>query len=158
MNIKIACNIIIYSRGYILLGKRASAVFNDMWSLPGGHANFRESIYRCAKRELFEETGFSRVSLNLFFIIEEIKKTEHYYHFFFGVILKKDRPRVKNKEFDRFKEWRYFKINNFPKTIIPSHRHAINNFIKICRKYHRFENFVSNKNIRNQSFFEGIYY
>lgn len=152
MSIKIACNIIIYSRGGVLLGKRKSGVFYGAWCLPGGHINFKESIHKCAKRELFEETGLAYIPLNLFFIIEEIKKTEHYYHFFFYAVLKKNRLMVKNIEIGKFKEWRYFKINNLPKDTIPPHRHAISNFIKVYRKSRGFEG------LKNKIIFSGTNY
>ncbi len=156
MRVKIACNITTYYRGCILLGKRKSGAFDGMWCLPGGHANFGESIYRCAKRELFEETGLIHVPLNLFFIMEEIKKTEHYYHFFFYAILRKNKLIVKNGELDKFKEWCYFKINDFPKAVILSHRQAINNFIKIYRKHRRSENFGSKNSLKDKLVFSGI--
>lgn len=47
----------------LLLVKRGSPPFADMWALPGGFLEIEEDLEACAKRELEEETGISGVYL-----------------------------------------------------------------------------------------------
>lgn len=42
----------------VLLVERGFDPFKGFWALPGGFINIDESAEECAKRELFEETGF----------------------------------------------------------------------------------------------------
>ncbi len=48
---------IVKAGGLILIGQRISSLGNNTWSFPGGKLEKFESIYDCAKRELYEETG-----------------------------------------------------------------------------------------------------
>jgi len=50
----------------ILLIKRASEPFKGQWALPGGFVDVDESLEKAAARELEEETGIRRVSLEQF--------------------------------------------------------------------------------------------
>lgn len=134
MNYKIACNIIVYKKDSILLGKRKKPIFKNKWSLPGGHLEFGEGIQNCATRELEEETGILIKKMRLFFIVEEITATEQYYHFFLCCIVKEKNVEYHNKEIDNFREWKFFPLKNLPKKIITTHKEAINYYRKIARQ------------------------
>jgi len=47
----------------VLLVKRRSWPYEDMWAIPGGFVNMQESLEEAAKRELQEETGVQDVYL-----------------------------------------------------------------------------------------------
>jgi len=49
--------IVVYGGDYVLLGKRKNAHGNRTWGFPGGHLENFESLEKCLKRELKEETG-----------------------------------------------------------------------------------------------------
>lgn len=49
----------------LLLIKRASFPFKDLWALPGGFCRPDEDVYETAKRELYEETNIKNAYLNL---------------------------------------------------------------------------------------------
>lgn len=53
----VGVGVIIVRDGRVLLGRRAGSHGAGAWALPGGHLEFGESIERCARREVREETG-----------------------------------------------------------------------------------------------------
>jgi len=134
MNFKIASNTIIYKGSSILLGKRKKVPYKGEWSLPGGHLESGESTYDCAERELAEETGISLKWRKLFFIVEEITKTEQYYHYFFYNKIEKNKIEYHNNEPNNFEEWRFFSIKRLPRKILKQHKIAINYFIKSVQR------------------------
>jgi len=133
MSFKIASNTIIYKDNSILLGKRKKTPFKDMWSLPGGHLKFRESVHDCARRETIEEIGVSLKLQTPFFILEDIAATEHYYHYFFYKEIKKNKFEYYNNEPNNFEEWHFFSIKRLPREILKQHKIAINYFIKLIK-------------------------
>ena len=54
---KVGVGVIIIKDGKVLLGKRKNAHGEGSWSFPGGHLEFNEELFDCAKREVLEETG-----------------------------------------------------------------------------------------------------
>lgn len=133
MSFKIASNTIIYKDNTILLGKRKKTPFKGMWSLPGGHLKYRESVHDCARREIIEEIGVSLKLQRPFFIVEDITVAEHYYHYFFYKEIKKNKFEYYNNEPNNFKEWRFFSIKRLPREILKQHKIAINYFIKLIK-------------------------
>lgn len=133
MSFKIASNTIIYKDNSILLGKRKKTPFKGIWSLPGGHLKYRESVYDCARREIIEETGVSLKLQKLFLILEEITAVEHYYHHFFYNNMRRKKIVYYNNEPNNFEEWRFFSIKRLPREILKQHKIAINYFIKLIK-------------------------
>lgn len=58
-----ACVLLTDGKNRLLLQLRSD---NGLWGLPGGSLEPGESLQEVAKRELFEETGLTANSLNLF--------------------------------------------------------------------------------------------
>ncbi len=50
----------------VLLIKRMNPPFQKLWALPGGFVDMNEDLLHAAKRELFEETGISGITLKQF--------------------------------------------------------------------------------------------
>ncbi|MFH1832670.1 MAG: NUDIX domain-containing protein [Candidatus Levyibacteriota bacterium] len=43
---------------YLMLHRNpAKKIMPDVWMAPGGHREFNEGLFECARREIFEETG-----------------------------------------------------------------------------------------------------
>jgi 8-oxo-dGTP diphosphatase len=55
----IGVSVCVMQAGRVLLTQRGRPPFEDMWSLPGGHVQWGESLYDAALRELKEETGIN---------------------------------------------------------------------------------------------------
>lgn len=53
----IGVSVCVVQDGRVLLTQRARPPFEGMWSLPGGHVQWGESLRAAALRELKEETG-----------------------------------------------------------------------------------------------------
>ena len=69
----------IYMRdGLILLGRRRKVIGDKMWALPGGRLEVGESIFQCARRELYEETGLIAEELNLSHICDADASSNYY--------------------------------------------------------------------------------
>lgn len=50
---------VVFSEGKVLMVKRAQAPGKDLWALPGGFVDGKETLYEAAVRELLEETGYN---------------------------------------------------------------------------------------------------
>lgn len=64
---KIGVGVIVFEneqRKRILLGKRIGGSHgNNTWQLPGGHMEYKETLYECAYRELKEETNLRAMGM-----------------------------------------------------------------------------------------------
>lgn len=51
---------------YLMLHRSAiKRIMPDVWMAPGGHREFNEGLFECARREVFEETGLSIKNLRV---------------------------------------------------------------------------------------------
>ena len=49
----------VWRGGEVLLVRRGGATFGGLWSFPGGHVEWGETIEDAARREVLEETGLA---------------------------------------------------------------------------------------------------
>jgi 3-methyladenine DNA glycosylase AlkD/ADP-ribose pyrophosphatase YjhB (NUDIX family) len=106
--------VIVVREGRVLLGKRRNAHGAGTWQFPGGHLEFGESIEACARRELFEETGLSALSLRRGPFTNDLFEDEgkHYVTLFLISEHTVGRPRL--KEPDKCECWEWFSWSEMP--------------------------------------------
>ena len=116
-------------KGEVLMGSRLKPVKGE-WCFPGGSLEFGESAYEGAVREAKEETGLAVNGLELISVIEEKRYIETHGKYFvvIGFKAKKYQGEVKLMEPDKFKEWRWFDLNNLPDKMLEATELIIRNY------------------------------
>lgn len=69
---------------YLMLHRHPNKrIMPDIWMAPGGHREFNEGLFECAKREVLEETGLKIKNIQIKAVgnayVEDIKQ-EFYFH------------------------------------------------------------------------------
>lgn len=57
--IRLATSVGVWRAGEILLIRRAKPPLSGLWTFPGGHVDFGETVREAARREVQEETGLA---------------------------------------------------------------------------------------------------
>lgn len=73
---------------YLMLHRNINKrIMPDVWMAPGGHLEFREGLFECARREIKEETGLDIKNLSVKVVgsayLKDLKE-ELYFHFVFA--------------------------------------------------------------------------
>lgn len=73
---------------YLMLHRNpAKRIMPDVWMAPGGHREFNEGLFECARREIFEETGLTiknlRVKATGNAYLKDLNQ-EFFFHFVFA--------------------------------------------------------------------------
>ncbi|MBI4225929.1 NUDIX domain-containing protein [Candidatus Roizmanbacteria bacterium] len=73
---------------YLMLHRnKDKRIMPDVWMAPGGHREFNEELFECARREILEETGLRIKNLRIRAIGNAYLKDldqEFYFHFIFA--------------------------------------------------------------------------
>lgn len=100
----------------VLLGLRQGSHGAGEWSFPGGHLEFRETIFETAKREVREETGLEVNKFKLISVADEMRYIKsdgkHYVNIGLKAEYKNGEPKL--MEPNKWKEWHWFSLNNLP--------------------------------------------
>jgi 8-oxo-dGTP diphosphatase len=110
----VGVGVMIKKKGKILLGKRINSHGNLTWSFPGGHLEFMESVFDCARREVFEETGISIKNLSFGPFTNDIFEKENLHYLTVYVIADHENGEPEVKEPDKCLEWKWFAPENLP--------------------------------------------
>jgi ADP-ribose pyrophosphatase YjhB (NUDIX family) len=76
-----AAALVIQNRQVLLVNHKAAGQY-DFWLPPGGRVEGEESIFECARRETFEETGLAVQPDRILYIQEFTEPDYHFCKFF----------------------------------------------------------------------------
>lgn len=111
---KVGVGVIIIKDGKVLFGKRKGSHGEGSWSFPGGHLEFGEDVFACARREVMEETGVEITNLrNATFTNDFFEKEGKHYVTLF-VIAEILSGVVEVKEPNKCEGWEWFSWSALP--------------------------------------------
>ncbi|MFH1841296.1 MAG: NUDIX domain-containing protein [Candidatus Nealsonbacteria bacterium] len=113
---KVGVGVIIKKGEKILLIKREGSHGAGTWAPPGGHIDFGESVFNCAKREVKEEIGIKIKNLKAVGITEDLFKKEkkHYITIWVTSDWKSGKPK---KYYREYSEIGWFSWKKLPKPL-----------------------------------------
>ena len=116
--------------GEVLLGLRKGSHGAGEWSFPGGHLEFGETVFECAKRETKEETGLEVNKFKLISVYDELRyiKTDDKHFLGLGVKADYEEGVAQELEPDKCEEWRWFSLDSLPGKMLANTKGIINNF------------------------------
>ena len=110
-NPRVGVGVFVFKDGKFLMGCRKGSHGDGTWSVPGGNLDFGESIEKCAKREVFEESGIRITNVKVAGITNDVfkKENKHYITIWVTSDWKSGKPKI--TEPDKFLDlqWQDFK-------------------------------------------------
>lgn len=129
--IKVSVGVIIQDAdNKILLGKRKNVIGEGTWGLPGGHIKIGESIFECAKREVYDEVGVDLINFELVEVSEMVKTGSDFQLVEIGYKSKKWEGIVELKEHKYCSEWGFFPLDKLPGEIFEPHKAIVEKVAK----------------------------
>lgn len=111
---RVGVGVIVCKDDKILLGKRKNTHGAGLWSFPGGHLEFNESIEECAIREVFEETGIVISQLEKVTFINDIFPQDDKHYVTLYLVANWVAGDVELKEPDKCEGWEWFTWSELP--------------------------------------------
>lgn len=122
---------IMNDKGEVLLGKRKGSYGAGEWSFPGGHLEFGEKIFDCARREAKEETGLDVGVCRLVSVADEMRYLEsdgkHYLNIGVKAAYQGGEPIV--QEPDKCEEWKWFSLDDLPDNLFEGTELTVRNYL-----------------------------
>ena len=122
----VACDNLAVKDNKILLVRRAKGPYLGYWCLPGGYLDWDETAEECAKRELYEETGY-KANVKFLGIDSNPDRSERQN----VVLVFRSEVKERDNKFDELNETldvKWFDLDKIPKKIVPHH-------LKFIKKY-----------------------
>jgi len=110
----VGVSVILVDNQNILLGLRKGSHGSGSWGMPGGHIEWRESFFDCAKREVKEELGVSIICNDIFFSTNDYFKNEDKHYVTIFIVAKIQKGLIQNKEPHKCAEWKWFNHAELP--------------------------------------------
>lgn len=123
---KVGVGVMVKKENMVLLGKRKGSHGDGTWSFPGGHLEFNESFFDCAKREVFEETGLKIKNPKKGPYTNDIFKKENIHYLTIFVISEYESGELINKEPQKCHGWKWFDIDKLPDNLFVPLSNLIN--------------------------------
>lgn len=112
--------IILFKNHKVLLGKRKSCYKSGSYGFPGGRLELTESLVKCAKRELFEETSVQADNPKYLGLVRELQDGYNFIHF--GFVCTKWSGEIVVSEPDKCESWEFFPLDTIPPNTLPAHK------------------------------------
>jgi 8-oxo-dGTP diphosphatase len=103
----------------VLLGKRKGENGDGTWCPPGGHLEFREEIFDCARRETLEEAGIRINTLRMGPVTNDNSPSQAKHYVTLFVVADYDSGNPAIMEPDKCSEWRWCSWDNLPQPLFP---------------------------------------
>lgn len=118
------------NKGEVLLGLRKSSHGTGEWSFPGGHLEFGETLFACAKREVKEETDLDIEKFELISLADELRylETDSKHYVNIGIMGKFNGGEPKVMEPEKCVEWNWFALENLPAPLFEGTELTLNNY------------------------------
>jgi 8-oxo-dGTP diphosphatase len=117
---------ILNDKNQLLLLKRASAHGSGSWCPPGGHIEFGESFFDCAKRETKEESDLDIVEAEVIGLTNDIHLNEQKHYVTVHVKAVKWFGEPKIVELEKWTEIGWFDLDKLPAPLFLSNRNFFN--------------------------------
>lgn len=115
---KVGVGVIVYdTNGRVLLGKRKNAHGEGCWAFPGGHLEYNEDVFDCARREVREETGIEIDGLQRVAFTNDIFTAEDKHYITLFVSAKHSAGEATALESDKCDHWDWFDPGQFPEPL-----------------------------------------
>lgn len=105
---------IVKKDGKVLLGKRINTHGEGAWCFPGGHLEYFESIFDCAKREVREEAGIEITNLQTSTFTNDFFEKEKKHYITLYVLSDYSSGKVKVCEPKKCERWEWFSWTELP--------------------------------------------
>jgi len=117
-------------KGEVLLGERRGSHGAGEWCFPGGHLDFGETVFDCARRETKEETNLDVGECRLVSVADEMRYIstdgKHYLNLGVKVEYIGGEPRV--MEPNKCLGWHWFSLDNLPENIFEGTAWTLKNY------------------------------
>ena len=109
----------------ILLGKRKNVLGDGTWGLPGGHVKIGETIFECARREVYDEVGIELKGLELVGVAEMLNTGEDFQLVEIGYKSRNWEGILELKDHKYCSEWGFFPLDKLPDNIFKPHEDIV---------------------------------
>jgi len=123
---RIGVGVLVTRGNNVLLGCRRGPRSAGYFGLPGGYLNCNESLEAGARRELWEETGLSDLTLHPLYLINLKISDNHSVDVVFWARSTKGFPVA--REPDRVVKWQWCKLSDLPSPLYPPSSFALQYF------------------------------
>ena len=110
----VGVGIIVRKEEKVLLGKRKNVHGEGTWQFPGGHLEYFETIFECAKREVHEEVGIEITNLQIATFTNDLFKKERKHYVTLFVLSDYSQGVVKVCEPEKCERWEWFGWSELP--------------------------------------------
>lgn len=114
---RVGVGVIVKQDKRVLLGNRINSHGHNTWNFPGGHLEFNESPFDCARREVKEETGLNITNLEAGPWTNDLFTNENKHYITIYIASDYFSGSLQVKEPHKCKQWAWFSWDRLPSPI-----------------------------------------